>query len=204
MDFTRLKLNWRIAVISTGLILHGASCGVNQSHGENYEAASTAYSALAEKSLDLLAGFNLDSWASMLSDSVVYYFPEGDVKTCRKLTGKKEVLDWWKNYVSSSGLESMSIENATYMPIHLRNGIRPSDLPGTQVIAYFSNKLVYDRGAVSVKMNFVIHFDKAKMIDGYYTYYDRATINQVFNRPATGGDSLMSVTPVRPDSQFSL
>ena len=73
----------------------------------------------------------------------------------------------------------MTIQNASYIPIQVKNATRTADLPGMQVIAYFSNKMVYDSGAVSVKMNFVIHFDNNKMIDGYYTYYDQTKIVKI-------------------------
>lgn len=86
------------------------------------------------------------------------------------------MLAWWKNYIAASGIKSMSIENGSYVPIHIEQVTRRGDISGTQVIAYFSNKLVYERGEVSVKMNFVIHFDSSKKIDGYYTYYDRTPI----------------------------
>lgn len=73
----------------------------------------------------------------------------------------------------------MSIENASYVPICIEKKEREGELPGTQVIAYFSNKMMYENGLVTVKMNFIIHFDKNKMIDGYYTYYDMTPINKM-------------------------
>lgn len=50
------------------------TCNADRSDKENYTAASSSYSVLAEKSLDLLARLDLETWGSMLSDSVVYYF----------------------------------------------------------------------------------------------------------------------------------
>jgi ketosteroid isomerase-like protein len=158
------------------IIFGETTCSTDRSEMNNYTAASSSYGILAEKSLDLLAKFDLETWGTMLSDSVVYYFPDGDIKNSKKITGKTALLGWWKNYIQVSGIRSMSIENGSYVPIHVKQEFRTGDRSGTQVIAYFSNKLVYQNGEVSVKMNFVIHFDKEKMIDGYYTYYDRTPI----------------------------
>lgn len=161
------------------LLLNGSTCSVDRSEIESFSTASSAYRILAEKSLDLMAKFDLETWSSMLSDSVVYYFPDGDGKTGKKLMGKTAVLAWWKNYIAVSGIKSMSIENASYVPIYIEKKERAGVLPGTQVIAYFSNKMMYENGTITVKMNFIIHFDKNKMIDGYYTYYDMTPINKM-------------------------
>ena len=158
-----------------GLIAIAATCGHDRHDVDNYEAAPAAYAILAEKSLDLASNFNVVSWSNMLSDSVVYYFPDGDLKTCTKIAGKKALVDWATAHIQSSGIQSMSIENATYLPIKV-SANKVGRVSGTQVIAYLSNKMVYSTGAVSVRMNMIIHFDKNKMIDAYYTYYDNMPI----------------------------
>jgi len=167
-------------------ILGGAACTVDRSGEENYTAAPPSYGILAEKSLDLMAGLDVEAWGIMLSSSVVYYFPDGE----KKLIGKKAVLDWWKNYISTTGIKAMSIENASYMPIEVKNAVRPGELSGTQVIAYFSNKMICDRSEVSVKMNFIIHFDKDKLIDAYYTYYDPAPMIKMQKDKIAAGNFL--------------
>lgn len=171
---TKVTFQSTLAVCFAGgfLIFDGTACSVDRSGVENYSVAPSSYGILAEKSLDLMAGLDVETWATMLSDSVVFHFPDGDESTCTRLIGKKAFMIWWKNYIEGSGLKSMSIENGTYMPVNIENPIRPGDLPGTQVIAYFSNRMIYKNGTESVKMNFIIHFDKNKLIDGYYTYYD--------------------------------
>lgn len=162
--------------ISVVLVLNGTTCSVDRSEMQSFRTASSSYGILAEKSLDLMADFDLEMWSTMLSDSVVYCFPDGDENTGKKLLGKTALLTWWKNYITVSGIKSMSIKNASYVPIFIEKKARSGVLPGTQVIAYFSNKMIYENGPLTVKMNFIIHFDKNKMIDGYYTYYDMATM----------------------------
>lgn len=180
-------------MMSLLLLANGSACTVDRSEIGSYSGAPAAYGILAEKSLDSMADFDLETWGTMLSDSVVYCFPAGDDKMPGKLMGKNAVLAWWKNYIGSSGIKSMSIENASYLPMNVENNVRPGDLQGVQVIAYFSNKMVYETETISLKMNFVIHFDKNRMIDGYYTYYDQTQINKVRKGSHAAGLSLSCI-----------
>jgi hypothetical protein len=157
------------------ILLLFTTCSAERESSESFRPAAPTYGILAEKSLDLLASFDFDTWSTMLSDSVVCYFPDGDLKTCTKLSGKAAVISWGQNYLKQSGLRSMSIENAQYIPINVTKTKR-EEMAGTQVIAYVSNKMVFDSGAISVRMNVLIHFDRNKLIDRYYTYYDNTPI----------------------------
>ena len=170
-----LQRRAQILFACLGLIAIAATCRHDRNDVDSYEAAPAAYAILAEKSIDLASSFNVDSWADMLSDSVVYHFPDGDIKTCTKIVGKRALTDWARSHIQSSGIQSMAIEDATYLPIRV-SANKYGRLAGTQVIAYLSNKMVYATGAVSVRMNMIIHFDKNKMIDAYYTYYDNMPI----------------------------
>lgn len=165
----------QIAFACLGLVAVTATCNHNHNDVDSYHAAPVSYAVLAEKSLDFASSFNVESWSAMLSDSVVYYFPDGDLKTCTKIIGKEALVNWAESHIKSSGIRSMSIENATYLPIEVPAN-RPGRIAGTQVIAYVSNKMVYAAGPVSVRMNVIIHFDTNKMIDAYYTYYDNMPI----------------------------
>lgn len=166
-----------------GLVATAISCAP-RTDVDDYQAAPVAYAILAEKSVDLAASFNVNSWADMLSDSVVYNFPDGDLKTCTKIVGKKALVNWATTHIKTSGIQSMSIENATYLPIKVSTS-KSGRVAGTQVIAYLSNKMVYATGAVSVRMNMIIHFDKDKMIDAYYTYYDNTPIIDLIKTTTT-------------------
>jgi hypothetical protein len=168
----------QIAFACIGSVTVLTTCTRQSSNVDRYQPAPAAYAILAEKSLDFVASLNVESWGAMLSDSVVYYFPDGDLKTCTKIKGKKALMEWASSHIASSGIQSMSIENATYLPVNF-TGARAGRLAGPHVIAYLSNKMLYDRGAVSVRMNVIIHFDRNKMIDAYYTYYDNTPIMKV-------------------------
>lgn len=148
-----------------------------------YEIASEEYVDLSLEALNHLSDFNIDAWGEMLADDVEYYFPDGDSGTRTVLTGKAEVVNWWKNWVVSSGIESMTITQPDLMPIRVNNdALSYSGLTGVFVISYFSNELVFDNGnTVNLRMNFALHFDENSLIDRYYTYYDRAPIIEAMN-----------------------
>ena len=155
----------------------------NTSENTRYDIASDEYVDLALEALDQLSDFNIDDWGTMLADDVEYYFPDGDSGTRTVLTGKTEVVNWWKNWAASSGIESMTITRPDLMPIRVNNdALSYSGLTGVFVISYFSNELVFDNGnSVNLRMNFALHFNEDSLIDRYYTYYDRAPIIEAMN-----------------------
>jgi hypothetical protein len=171
-----------LSILTLSLITSGCDFGSNNKEdNSSYTIASPQYAVLAEKSLDFLTSFDFESWGTLLSDSVEYNFPDGDINTRTVLKGKKTLLAWWKNYKNESGLESMSLENANYLPINTTVDIKDGLKPGTYVYSYFSNKMVYKGSGLAVRMNFVFHFDQAKMIDNITTYYDRTPIIKAMN-----------------------
>ena len=148
----------------------------------NYEIASPEYSNLAVKALGELTNFQFDSWGSMLAEDVEFYFPDGDAGTRTKLSGKSNVLDWWKNWKETSGVQSMTYTDNVDVPIIAKETMAYSGLTGVMVISYFSNEIVYQEGTVKLRMNFAAHFNKDKLIDRYYTYYDRTGIVEMMNK----------------------
>ena len=174
-----LQLNIIVVVILFG----AESCSTQQADmpllNNNYAIASPVYTTLAEKSLDLLTSFEFDSWAGMMSDSIEYEFPDGDINSRTKLIGKSAVLAWWKNYKATSGIQSMTVTAANYLPIHVLQKPKDGLLSGIYVYAYFSNNMVFKDDSVALRMNFNFHFNKEKMIDRIITYYDRTPIIEV-------------------------
>lgn len=148
----------------------------------NYEIASPEYSNLAVKALTELTNFQFDSWGSMLADDVEFYFPDGDAGTRTKLSGKSNVLDWWKNWKETSGVESMTYTDNVDVPIIAKETMAYSGLTGVMVISYFSNEIVYQGGTVKLRMNFAAHFNKDNLIDRYYTYYDRTGLVELMKK----------------------
>ena len=142
----------------------------------NFEIAPLEYAELAEKAMNHIAKFEFDAWGDMLADNVVYTFPDGDVDTRTKLEGKANVVGWWKSWKEKSGVKSMSMSEFNHFPINVTGEPKGGALKGVYDFAYFSNKMVFGGKAVSLRMNFITHFNAEKKIDRYTTYYDRSVI----------------------------
>lgn len=141
-----------------------------------FTIASDEYVDLANKSMDVFSKMDFDAWAETLSDSIIYVFPDGDQDTRTRLTGKKAVIDWWKNWQKTSGIQSMTLSEFNHFPLDVTEQPKGGALKGTYDFFYFSNKLAFKKGTIGVRMNFVTHFDANKKIDRYVTYYDRSKI----------------------------
>ena len=142
----------------------------------NFEIAPLEYAELAEKATNHIAKFEFDAWGDMLADNVVYTFPDGDVDTRTKLEGKANVVGWWKSWKEKSGVESMSMSEFNHFPLNVTGEPKGGALKGVYDFAYFSNKMYFGGKPVSLRMNFITHFNAEKKIDRYITYYDRSVI----------------------------
>jgi 3-phenylpropionate/cinnamic acid dioxygenase small subunit len=147
-----------------------------QAQAANYEIAPQQYVDLSEKALSQVIKFDFDAWAGMLADDAEFWFPDGDNNTRTKLVGKKAVIDWWKNWKATSGIQSMSMDEAVFLPVNALKPTAGSKLTGNIVISYFTNKFVFTTGTANLRMNFVTHFNANKKIDRYITTYDRTVI----------------------------
>jgi hypothetical protein len=147
----------------------------------NYEVASERYSDLNAQALDRMAALDYDSWGEMLSDDVQYFFPDGDANTRTILSGKEEVVNWWKDWKNNSGIEKMSFTNPVYIPVKANQELNYSGLTGVIVLTYVSNEMVYNGQPVEVRMNIATHFNQDSLIDRIYTYYDRTPILNTVN-----------------------
>lgn len=144
---------------------------VSLSEDDNYEIATPEYAVLAEKSIDLWASNEFETFALMLTEDVEYEFPDG-----KKISGKTALIDYWKNYKKTSGIQSMKIMDANYLPVNTHLKLKANENPGVKVVAYFTNKITIHTTDLAVKMHFNLHFSKAKMIDLIMTYYDQTPI----------------------------
>ena len=147
-----------------------------QAQAANYEIAPQEYVDLSEKALSKVINLDFDAWAGMLADDVEFWFPDGDNNTRTKLVGKKAVIDWWKNWKATSGIKSMSMDEANFIPVNVLKATGGIKLTGNVVYSFFSNKMVFASGSTNLRMNFNTHFNADKKIDRYIAYYDRSLI----------------------------
>src|SRR6218665_1665961 len=107
---------YKYLLISVTALLCLLNSGCASSHADtppevmDYKIATPEYVVLAEKSLDLWASNEFESFASMLSDDIQYEFPDG-----KKVSGKNALINYWKNYKQISGIKSMKITDANYL-----------------------------------------------------------------------------------------
>ena len=141
-----------------------------------FAIAPIEYAGLAEKSLTLLSSLDFDAWAATLADDISYSFPDGDQNTRTTLVGKKAIVDWYKNFKTVSGLQSMTMSEFNSMPINVTGDAKGGASKGIYVISYFSNTFVFKNATIPVRMNFSLHFNADKKIDRYTSYYDRTNI----------------------------
>lgn len=156
------------------MVLVLVACNTNTKEKAEYETASPVYIALAQKSLDYLVSFDYDSFAEMLADSV-----ECELPNATKLNGKTAIIDFWKDYKATSGLQSMAIVNANYLPINANTKPKGSGKKGIKVVADFTNKMAFEAKTFDIKMNFSFHFNQQKLIDDLTTFYDSAKIQKL-------------------------
>ncbi len=147
-----------------------------------FRIAPAEYATMAEKSMTLLAAADFDAWEAMLADNVEFDFPDGDPNTRTKLKGKAAVLAWWKNYRSMPAVKSMTMSEFNNMPIEVTGNAKGGATKGIYVISYFTNTQVINGQPLGIRMNFSTHFNAAKKIDRYTSYYDRTLLVKALGR----------------------
>lgn len=147
----------------------------------NYEVASERFSDLSDEALDRMSSLDFDAWGEMLAENVEYYFPDGDADTRTVLQGKKEVLEWWKDWKRNTGIDSMKFTDRVHIPVQANHELNYSGLTGVIVISYFSNEMIYNGQPAQVRTNVAVHYTEDSLIDRFYTYYDRTPILEVVN-----------------------
>ncbi len=147
----------------------------------NYEVASERFSDLNDEALDRMSSLDFDAWGEMLAENVEYYFPDGDADTRTILKGKKEVVEWWKEWKKNTGIDTMTFTDRVHIPVQANHELNYSGLTGVIVISYFSNEMIYNGQPVQVRTNVAVHYTEDSLIDRFYTYYDRTPILKVVN-----------------------
>ena len=70
----------------------------------------------------------------------------------------------------------MTMTEFNHFPLNVTTQPKGGAPMGIYDFVYFSNKIFFGDKAVSLRMNFVLHFNADKKIDRYVTYYDRSVI----------------------------
>lgn len=150
----------------------------------NYEVASDRFSDLSDEAFDRMSSLDFDFWGEMLDEDVQYFFPDGDEGTRTVLYGKEDVLDWWKTWKDTTGIDRMTFSARVHIPVQANRELNYSGLTGVIVISYFSNEMIYNGQPVNIRTNVAAHYNEDSLIDRYYTYYDRTPILNTVNANA--------------------
>jgi hypothetical protein len=76
----------------------------------------------------------------------------------------------------------MTMDKAVFIPVNNSEKNPSTGLSGVSVISYFSNNMNINGTPLKLRMNFSVHFNKDKLIDRYYTYYDRTQIVAIMGK----------------------
>lgn len=166
---------WAGCMVLSMIVLAGCMQQADDGN-ESWDIGSAEYARMAEQAMTHMSNFEFDAWGEMLADDIEYYFPDGDAGTRTVLTGKAALLDWWKDWEATSGIESMTFSNTVFLPIVAQEAPNYSGLTGPYVVSYMSNEMVFNGNTTNVRMNFTLHFNDENKIDRYYSYYDRTPI----------------------------
>lgn len=150
---------------------------------KDLEKETEVYVVLVEKAITLQADFDFEAWADMLSDDVVYSFPDDGEQNQTTLAGKTAVVAYWKNWREGHHIKTFEFTGFTHAPFVSAKNLNVSSLSGVYVFSIFKSKMVFTNSAtVELFMNYCCHFNSEKRIDRCYTYYDRTPIMQTIAR----------------------
>ena len=186
-----MKTLFNLNILKTGLIfctLLAASCSETKKEDSvmtekeipMLEAASQEYADLAQKTLDLLTEFDLESWKDYLADDVVWYWPDGNSETRHSIEGKEELIKWWENWKETSGGQ-MSFANNTILPLKINKPSNYYKVVGTGVLLYTDLTISLQDKSTSVRAHMVFMFDENKKVSHAFLYYDRTGIIELTN-----------------------
>jgi hypothetical protein len=145
------------------------------------EAASQKYANIVEECLNVMQDFNFDGLGAYIADDVQWYWPNGGMETRSIIKGKENVINFWKNWRATSGVESMQFYNSDFMPLRTN---RPNDQYNVVgvVVLYYGDITIYGKaGSTIVRQHLVFSFNDNDKIKNIFSYYDRTGIVQLLN-----------------------
>ncbi len=167
----------------TTFLLSLFTCANPSKQSSNEEKTIEVYTVLVEKAITLQADLDLEAWADMLADDVVYSFPDDGAQNQTTLVGKPAVLVYWQNWREKHHIKSFSFTGFSHAPFLSTKNLNIYSLSGVYVFSIFMSKMVFDNDeTVELFMNYCCHFNKDKRIDRCYTYYDRTPMIKVITR----------------------
>lgn len=171
--FSRIALGFGIFICLTTYAKQEKSVSTST------DLSTEVYTVLVEKAMTLQTDFNYEAWADMLSEDVVFVFPDGGDSNQIKIVGKSAVLAYWKIWQQNNGIASLTMSGFNHAPCQSSEKGKVMDLSGIYVFSLVSSKWVFKNGqTVVLPINFCYHFNPAKRIDRCFIYYDRMPVSR--------------------------
>ena len=140
---------------------------------DTYAIATPNYAVLAEKAFSYQADFNWEGWTNLLADDIQFFLPD----STRPLIGKQAVLAYWKTYPQRMKLSSWKFSRFNHIPIFSNQQLQISGLEGVHVFSMFRSEFIFlDGNTSSMTLNYCSHFNKNKLIDRCYSFYQPLVI----------------------------
>lgn len=171
--FSRMALSFGIFICLT-------TYAKQEKSPESHTDLSTeVYTVLVEKAMTLQTDFNYEAWADMLSEDVVFVFPDDGDSNQIKAVGKSAVLAYWKTWQQDNNIASLTLSSFNHAPCQSSEKGKVMDLAGIYVFSLVSSKWIFKNGqTVVIPINFCYHFNQAKRIDRCFIYYDRMPVSR--------------------------
>jgi hypothetical protein len=145
------------------------------------EEASKTYAIIVEESLNILQDFDFDELDTYFANDVEWYWPNGGMESRSIIKGKKNVINYWKDWRATSGVESMQFYNSDFMPLKTNKSNDQYNIVGV-VVLYYGDITIYGKaGSTTVRQHMVFSFNKDKKIQKVFSYYDRTGITQLLS-----------------------
>ncbi|QJP35073.1 hypothetical protein F0365_12070 [Nonlabens sp. Ci31] len=145
------------------------------------EAASQKYADIVQESLNVMQDFNFDGLGTYFANDVQWYWPNGGMETRSIIKGKENVINFWKNWRETSGVESMQFYNSDFMPLKTNKSTDQYNVVGV-VVLYYGDVTIYGKaGSTIVRQHIVFSFNDDDKIQKVFSYYDRTGIVQLLN-----------------------
>ncbi len=168
-----------LLVITFLLMLLLLTCANPSKQNSDVEKATEVYVIMAEKAITQQGDFDIEAWSDMLSEDIEYTFPDTGVCHQTTLVGKSAVINYWRYWRESHHIKTCVFWGFTHAPFVSPQKLKVSNLAGVYVFSIFISNMVFRDGkTVELFMNYCSHFNKDKLIDRCYTYYDRMPITQ--------------------------
>jgi hypothetical protein len=145
------------------------------------EEASQTYAIIVEESLNILQDFDFDELDTYFANDVEWYWPNGGMESRSIIIGKQNVINYWKDWRATSGVESMQFYNSDFMPLKTNKSNDQYNIVGV-VVLYYGDITIYGKaGSTTVRQHLVFSFNNNKKIQKVFSYYDRTGITQLLS-----------------------